>query len=382
MSGGISTLIASANLTRADGRPSARGGFAFDELSIGQNLKLRVLKQIDQQRYEVSFGSRRHVVESRVPLEPGTQVHARVEGKGDRLELRYLALDGRFADEAAGEEKSALAPADGLDGQTPASTWLAELAKQYRLPLDARAMATIEESAAVTGQPQLMAQAGMFLQKLAHHVRPDDLAAVYRALSGEARAVPVNAPVSLDSLRDAGEAADALADHLDAASNDAAKARVPTLDARAEEGACDDGRRALRLLNLQDEGSVAWRYGTLPILVGGRLVELDLVMFRERQPGTARSGLRRLVMTLETTHFGRVRVEARALDERILVKLQASTAAAVETMSAYGADVRAAIERLGWQVDEVAYEVETDPARAAQAVIDHVLAAGSVDREL
>jgi hypothetical protein len=115
--------------------------------------------------------------------------------------------------------------------------------------------------------------------------------------------------------------------------------------------------------------------------VAGQLIELDLVMFREREQHAARGGLKRLVMTLDTTHFGRVRVEARALDNRLIVKLQAPTADAVEMMSAYGGEVRTAIEQLGWQVDEVAYELSTTSGSAARAVIDHVLSTGSVDRE-
>ena len=52
-------------------------------------------------------------------------------------------------------------------------------------------------------------------------------------------------------------------------------------------------------------------------------------------------------------------------------------------MSAYGADVRAAIEQLGWAVDEVRYEVDAPKVRgAAHEVVNHVLSAGTVDREL
>jgi ribosome-binding protein aMBF1 (putative translation factor) len=87
------------------------------------------------------------------------------------------------------------------------------------------------------------------------------------------------------------------------------------------------------------------------------------------------------VMTLDTTHFGRVQVEARAVDNRLIVKLRAPTADAVDVLSAYGTEVRAAIEQLGWSVDELTYEL-AEPARAARAVVDHVLSAGSVDQEL
>jgi hypothetical protein len=65
-----------------------------------------------------------------------------------------------------------------------------------------------------------------------------------------------------------------------------------------------------------------------------------------------------------------------------MIKLQAPGADAVESMAAYGDDVRAAIEQLGWQVDEVRYEIDAQGGGSAQAVVNHVLSAGSVDREL
>ena len=84
------TLIAAANITRtgqSGGRTPRKPG-GFDDLIIGQHLRLQILRQLEQQRYEVAFGGRRHVVESRVPLQPGTEVTAQVETKGDKLELR------------------------------------------------------------------------------------------------------------------------------------------------------------------------------------------------------------------------------------------------------------------------------------------------------
>jgi hypothetical protein len=46
---GVSTLIASANVGRAADAPSRPrpGTSAFDSLSIGQNLKLQVLRQLE-----------------------------------------------------------------------------------------------------------------------------------------------------------------------------------------------------------------------------------------------------------------------------------------------------------------------------------------------
>ena len=384
----VTTMIATASITRtgqSGGRQARRSG-GFDDLIIGQHVRLQILRQLEQQRYEVAFGGRRHVVESRVPLQSGTEVTAQVEAKGDQLELRYLDAGPR-ANQAenndAGRMPIAL-PATEAPADVP--PWLDALAAQFRVPLDARASAAIARAAAKVGDPELMTRGGLFLQKLAKHVDAQDLDALYRALDPADRgpsAAAVQAPIDIDDSASHDDMAATLADALDAVRQDPSAAQVHNLGADADSGGDggQDAQRALRLLNLQDEGSVAWRYGTLPLLVGGQLIELDLVMFRERDSQPHRGALRRLVMTLDTTHFGRVRVEARAVDSRLTVTLSAPASDAVDVLSAYGADVRSAIERLGWAVDDVRYEVSA-PRNAAQSVVDHVLSTGTVDQEL
>jgi len=387
MTAPVSTLVASGSIARADGSPQRgrQGASAFEHLSIGQNLKLQVLRQLEQHRYEVAFGGRKHVVESRVQLDAGTQIEAQVEGKGDKLELRYLNAGPRFElpENASEFETLAEMPGDAADANIP--PWLNALAEQYRVPLDARAKTTIAKLASTVADPELMTRGGLFLQKLEQRVTPENLDSLYRVLSAvSGKPAAGQPPIDLDDLPENDDVAATLADALDATTPDPMGAGVSTVsaDADAEGGEGGDAQRALRLLNLQDEGSVAWRYGTLPLLVGGQLIELDLVMFREREQHSTRGSLKRLVMSLDTTHFGRVHVEARAVDNRLIVKLSAASADAVEVLSSYGKEVRAAIEQLGWAVDEVRYDLGASRESAAQAVVKHVLSAGSVDREL
>lgn len=372
--GGISTLVAAAKLGRTD-RPAARAreaGSPFDHLSIGQHLKMQVLRHLEQQRYEVTFGGRRHVVESQVHLEPGTQVSAQVEARGSKLELRYLGA-------------RSLAGTDARTNADPAepATNLETLAAQYRVPLDTQASHVIERAAARARVPESMELGGLFLQRLLRGVSAGDLQALYQALNPNERVAPAALPVAfeLPELTGGEDLATTLADALaDSAGEGDGEVQVATADS-GDPDSHQDMQRAARLLNLQDEGSVAWRFGTLPLLVGGRLIELDLVMFRERDAQAKPGGLRRLVMTLDTTHFGRVHVEARAVDSRLMVTLSAETADAVEQLSAYGNDVRGAIERLGWAVDEVRYLIGGAQSEAAKSVVQQVLSSGSVDRE-
>jgi hypothetical protein len=328
------------------------------------------------------------VVESRVPLTPGSEVSAQVEAKGEKLELRYLDTAQRAVSPEISPDAylQGSGPTQETDDAGAAPPWLAALATQYRVALDAPARQAIERAASRVGDPQLMTRGGLFLQKLLRHVDDQDLQSLYRTLGGD-DSVPValtRAPIGLDDLSGPDEVANTLADALDAAPTASTGAAIPEVgnDTNSDAGADQDGQRAARLLNLQDDGSVAWRFGTLPLLVGGQLIELDLVMFRERDAQPKRGALKRLVMTLDTTHFGRVNVEARAVDSRLTVTLSAPSRDAVDVLSAYGADVRSAIERLGWAVDDLRYEVTAPNTGAAQSVVQHVLSAGTVDQEL
>ncbi len=172
---GVTTLIASANISRSGqtAQRAQRKGSVFDELTIGQHLRLQVLRQLEQQRYEVAFGGRRHVVESRVALQPGSQVSAQVEAKGEKLELRYLDTGPRAGSPEESLDAFVLPLEHGQAGDDagPAPPWLAALAAQYRVPLDARAREAIERAAAKAGDPELMTRGGLFLQKLLRQCR-------------------------------------------------------------------------------------------------------------------------------------------------------------------------------------------------------------------
>src|SRR5687768_17358153 len=121
---GITSVVA-GKLAGASGTPREESPFA--KFAIGEHLRLQVLRELEQHRYEMAFGGRRHVVESRVPLTPGTQIEAQVESKGEKLVLRYIDAQ---AEAASRSEPRTLAPLEAS-------------AAQFRVPLDAASRATI-----------------------------------------------------------------------------------------------------------------------------------------------------------------------------------------------------------------------------------------------
>ena len=137
---------------------------------------------------------------------------------------------------------------------------------------------------------------------------------------------------------------------------------------------------ARRLLNVQDEGSLGYRYGVLPVLIADQLVELDLVHFRERRDADQPAGLRRLVMTLKTPTLGRIEIQAQAVGDRLSIGIKAESAQSSDALAAHAEDVRELISRLGWNVDTISYDFNADRGRAARHIVDHVLNADTLSR--
>jgi hypothetical protein len=134
------------------------------------------------------------------------------------------------------------------------------------------------------------------------------------------------------------------------------------------------------LLNANDDGALAYAYGTLPVMVADQLVELDIVLFRDRQEAQASHAMRKLVMTLQTENLGRVEVMAQALGSRLTIAIKAQNAEASAALSAQADEVRELVVQLGWHVEAIDYGIDPLHTRAAREIVDHVLQSGSIDR--
>jgi hypothetical protein len=87
-------------------------------------------------------------------------------------------------------------------------------------------------------------------------------------------------------------------------------------------------------------------------------------------------------MTLDTEELGPLQIEARSLNERLVIRFTGRSAQAAGQLAPYGRDVEELAGRLGWAVDGVEYEYSAGPTRAATQVIRHVLNSGTVDSVL
>ncbi len=360
-----------------------------EDLAVGQLVEVTVIDRAGDGRYNVRINGQLRSANSATALQPGSTVLAVVTGRGDRLELRAISPT----------EDTGLAQA------------LAALAVRYRVEVSAAAQRQIVVAAGVADSGLATLRAGLYLSKLSVDVTPAALAALVAAqqlpppLSGDAAintrgAIAITHP-NVTTGQGAGSAA--LGQLLE---------RVMAQDGAGPGTNMDSGgfgdpnsgnrqqgrqghhqpesvdtagsRRALsqELLSLSDGGALSYRYATLPLLVGGKLVELDMALFQQKSSATTVGPPQRLVMSLKTSHLGTVRIVAQSLRSNLSIALASTSERGVSVLAAAQGPMRERLGALGWQVDGVRCELVTDVSSAGREIIDHVLTTGSLDRAL
>jgi hypothetical protein len=142
----------------------------------------------------------------------------------------------------------------------------------------------------------------------------------------------------------------------------------------------------LHILNMQTGGTIAHRLGVLPLIVDGRLVELEVALFDEGlapdDPPGAAPRHRQIVIGLDTEALGRVEIRARLAGSRMDVAVSTPTSAATQVLSLHGARLAQALEGLGFQVDGLTYATQAAaaPGEPLRRTVEHIVNPGSVSR--
>jgi hypothetical protein len=359
-----------------------------ENLAVGQLVEVAVIDRSADGRYNVRINGQPRSANSATTLQPGSAVLAVVTGVGDRLELRPVSVT----------EDPALAQA------------LAALAARYRVELSATAQREIVVAAAAADSALATLRAGLYLNKVGAKVTPAALAALVAAqqlppplsrdvAAGDRGAIVItNANTStgpgagtaaLGQLLErvmaqdgAGPGADISSGFGDPSSGNQQQRKHE--QRQPETVNATGSRRALsqELLSLSDGGALAYRYATLPLLVAGKLVELDMALFQQKSAPSPSVLPQRLVMSLNTSRLGTVRIVAQSLRANLSIALASTSERGVAVLTAALGPMRERLSALGWQVDGVRAELATDVSSAGRTIIDHVLATGSLDRAL
>jgi hypothetical protein len=365
------------------------------ELSLGQIVKARVLRHYEGERYLVSLDGRERVVDSSVPLKTGELIRGKVVAVGDRVELQPLP------EASVREARADAAPA------APADELTATFA-QFGLKLDDGTRSALLRALKGAADPQAAVLAAMTLAKIGLPQEPALLDAVQALLRRRPAASAAGEGFTESfSINPGAPLAAQLHEVLRAAlaaGNTTQTAEAAGEPAQVASGAADNGQTADQggsgagsgagsesklgqwVLNSQTGGAVVHRVGTLPLLLGGRLVEVDVALFEQdaRQSRQGEPRARHLVFVLDTQTLGGVEVSARLVDSRLRVRFAADRDATLELLAGRREELSRQLAQLGFTVDEITYETRTSAAQnpAYRAVADYVVTQGSLDRKV
>jgi len=345
------------------------GGYEPDETSgrrghsaVGKLVEVTVVNKSGPGRYGVRVNGQSHSADSTALLQPGSTVLAVVMAAGAQLELRALSPDE-----------------DPQIAQT-----LATLAARHRVELSGTATRQILAFAGNTDAPAASVRAGLYLQKLGLDVTPDALAALSSvqqpshdstASGHEATVIPQ----TVNSLSHLIEAAIGAPDGSHATGQSGTDTGFDDAKQQGGQPRPKFGGLAQELLALSDGGAVEYQFTSLPLMVGGKLVELDMALFQPRA-NPATGSPRRLVTSLNTTQLGHLRIVAQSHNEQLNVCLESNSERGVALLSEAGNTMCERLRELGWQVESFRCEHTNGVASAASDIIDHVLTNGSLDR--
>ncbi len=384
-------------------------------LKLGQVLKARVLRHYEGSRYLADFGGNERVVDSAIPLNTGEVLYGRVIGLGDKVELQRVQ-DVSVSGETPVSSPATVAPTAG----GALGAMLESISSDYRVTFSESDRAVLMTAARKADQPELMMQAGAYLNKLALSQNADLLEAIYARLNrdgertmrsllqGSAPELSVveqesGAAVSAATLKqmssileqavDQNESEHSRDESTETGGRDSASAPLQeaAVQALQRQQADADGSRdelmermAQWLLNAQGGGSVSHRLGTIPFLMDGRLVEVDLALFEQRQSpqinGTTTH--RKIVLALNTENLGKVNVEATVSGENLRLRVVADNREHSDAVADHAQHLRRSLTQLGWTVDEIRYETTTAgaPGNPARSVLNHMIGLDSFNR--
>lgn len=386
-------------------------------LNLGQIIKGQVMRQYEGNRYLVSFGGHERVVDSVVPLTTGELIHGRVVALGERVELQRVYPQ---ADNPPASAAGAVPAAEMFSGFARHARLVEDHVARYIAPMSAADKAVLARAARMAGDPGSMVLAGITVNKLGLSQSPEVLWPLYRTLVREdatsAALYKTNEALELRAVA-AGEVAspaaalrplaEALAKQMEQsaarkdshdlarAANTAPERHTPSplglAAPKAVNNDADEGRGsgprwlAHRLLNAQTGGAVAHRVGTIPLLLGNQLIEVDLAFFDQREEKTvpAQTKHRKVVFALRTEHLGHVEITAHVSGSHMRLQIAADTGEATAEMSGHIEELRAALAAGGaWEIDEIAYATRQADSHngVVRSVVEYVISQDSLNR--
>lgn len=388
---------------------SSTGDFARD-LTIGQMIKGKVLRSLDQGRYQVAFGGQEKVVDSSIPLRPGEEIQGRVVSLGEQVEVKKIASSQLESGVASLVDKAAI---PGL-----LSKWenqLIQAMREFNVKFNSQQRADIIRSMKQSSNPQavLLAAAAMAKQNLPvkHEslqlldrlqLKPGSIGLYDREqLLPQLQSAELSSEQQPQQLQQLAAAIKQLVQQqeelarfrpaVEGAEGDVELAGDITqgdTEAKADLQQGDEHRRAFsdtwNLLNNQLEGAVEHRVASLPFWLNDRLIEVDVAMYQQKQnlQGVEQIDSRKLFFSLELEKLGLVEVEIILHNNRVRMSVTTDSSESTQALLSEGADLNAGIQSMDWSLDEISYMTREKEAHknVVHSVLEHYASQDSLSR--
>lgn len=371
-------------------------------LTLGQIIKGRVLRHIEGSRYSVEYAGKEKIVDSSVPLKTGELLYGRVVGLGDQIELERV--NAPKTEQPPPRDAPKQISIDGF------STSMAELVMRLFTEFGA----SLSENDATVLQRAMQANplqepnvyAGVLLAKLGISFTVDRLDALTRALLvdpsqplfNERIAIylasqstnPLTASTQVENSIARDSAFLGILSDIADASTRAEPASTPQ---GGDNSAHDDNSESrdhrglsYALLNLQTDGNLRHRIATIPLVIDGELIELNIGLVEQREARQEQIGTkhRRLVFTLSTDALGLLSVDGTLTGGHLQLRFSVENPDALDLLDSHGDLLKTALEHANFKVDAIRHDVRPwqEMSSPAWLVTHSVICNDSLDRRI
>jgi hypothetical protein len=381
--------------------PQAGGEDSFRAtLRLGEIIRGRVMRSLGEGRYAVNFQGHERVIDSTIPFRTDDILHGRVVAVGDRVELQRVRTEPAPLQRSEAQAQAQAVPTTYAELQPLVASWdaaeQAALARLVEAAPNQEAVLLAAGAVAKSGLPGSSRLVELVYAALAPGERDgmfalrSDAVVLESATPGKAQDAVQAGPAAIGAFAELLKAsfdasrpgpAPAVAAHESAAAPEAPEASAPGASQNGSEAATDSGLAAA-FFNTQTGGAVAHAVSTIPLIVDGRLVELDVAMFGEPRDGAGAMPHGRVVIELDTEHLGHLHIDAKLVGNHIHVGIASDAADAADFIAQHAPVLRSRIEADGWSVDGLRYEVRARDGLSgvAKIVMEHRVSADSLSR--
>ncbi|TCS37712.1 flagellar hook-length control protein FliK [Paucimonas lemoignei] len=372
-------------------------------LQLGQILLAKVLRVHQNGSYLVDLNGHQHIVDSAIPLRQGEVFRGKIISLDERIVLEKMVDAG-----TAEAEAEAAQLAMQIDwSKSNLENDLKAFLTQHQNIFDVRTWNALIRAAGRTSHPQLVLTASVFLHKLGVPVTTELAVDLAKYLENDARLhasvkgdvlhlqadfAEVNLLAKDDSVlqllaayiqekseKTLDHARTAIIDTIAKQKTPQAAAAVQTVTQESEEDSGGSLNQSVLqwLMNVQTGGAIAHRTMVVPFVVDGKLVELEMALFDQKDRADMPSELRSRVirLTLKMEYLGKIDAVIKVVNQNLQVQFLSDSDTGMQSLAAHNHHLKGELEQLNYRVDELRYHAEPSPVwqNIMRPVVDMVV---------